>query len=137
MHCVSSVCVCVRVHFSPRHCLSIQPRCALGSIVIQLDLSAPLPPVSYLCFDVWEVFHPLSVWVNIPSATQTHKHTHTHTKTHLHVHTQTYRRHTHAYTSKTEGGMRWAKGVGMGEITKEQEGSKVQVNTCSVSKGRA
>lgn len=80
---VQHMCMCV--HFSPCHCLSIQSRCALGSIVIQLDLSAPLLAVSYLPFEVWEVFHPVSVWVNIPAGTDTHAHT----KTHLHICTQT------------------------------------------------
>ena len=117
--------VCVCVQFSPRRCFSIQSRCAFGSIVIRLDLSAPLLPVSYLPFDVWEVFHLLSVWVNIPAAT----HTHTHTRTCTYKNTP----------ARTHTDVRWEGGIGRvkGAITKEQEGSEVQVNTCSVSKRRA
>ena len=125
MHVRACVCVCSSLHVTA---FPYSPGVRWGLLSSDwtyrplFSLSATCPLMSGKSFTLFPC-----------GSTFQQPHTHTHTHTHKHMHIQ---KHTCTYTHTD---VHWEGGMGRlkGGITKEQEGSEVQVNTCSVSKRRA
>lgn len=94
---VTCVC-CLHVAASP-----CSPGVHRGSIVMQLDLLAPLLPVSYLLFDVCEDSRPFCERVNIPAAHTLYACTYENTPVHRHTEKNTEERRGWGVKGRGEG----------------------------------